>query len=886
MGEVPMRKQKHVAIMCCFFCAVTQSAVMGQVKTSGALYLDPKAPVEERVRDLLGRMTLEEKIAQLQCTGRDVDEENLLTRNGIGGLATILRSYSASDGAEKNNRIQKLVADKTRLRIPVLIHDEGLHGVLAQGATSFPQAIGLASTFDTGLMEDVATVIAQEARSRGIRQLLSPVINIARDVRWGRVEESYGEDPYLTSRMAVAFCSNLEKEGVISTPKHYVANVGDGGRDSYPIEFSQRLLREIYFPAFKACFQEGHATSVMASYNALDGLPCSANHWLLTDVLRGEWGFRGFVVSDYGSVGGIVSAHHTASTEEEGAKEAIEAGLDVELPDIYLYGDPLVKGVKDGLVSESTIDTAASRVLAAKFRLGLFENPNVDPRAAARINGSDEHRLLAYRAAREAIVLLKNENDVLPLKKSLKALAVIGPEADAVNLGGYSGFGMKVVTPLEGIRSRVSKTTAVMYVEGCKLNGSALPPVPSANLVPADGRQGEHGLKGEYFNNRDLAGKPALVRIDKQVDFDWVSGSPAPEIHPDHFSVRWTGTLVAPETGPCQLSVTTDDGVRLSIDGKTLIDSWRNRGPSTDIISLRLQAGKKYAIQMEYYENTGGATASLGWEFNADADKQFKAAVEAARTSDAALVFVGINEGEAKDRSNLDLPGAQEDLIKAVAGTGVPTVVVLVNGSAVTMSRWINNVSAIVEEWYGGEEGGNAIADVLFGDYNPGAKLPITFPQSVGQVPLYYNHKPTGRGDDYVDLSGKPQFPFGFGLSYTRFEYSNLKISPSSIATDGAVKVEADVKNVGGKKGDEVVQLYIHDGVRSVTRPVKELKGFQRVTLDPQESRTVSFSLGQEDLSLLDKHLNFVVDPGSVDVLIGSSSEDIRLRGTFEITGR
>jgi beta-glucosidase len=862
------------------------SVMIGQVGTPKPVYLDSSASVESRVTDLLGRMTPEEKIAQLQCIGRDIPEDQLVTPGGIGHLATLLRKYSATEGAEKANRIQSLISSKTRLKIPVIIHDEGLHGLIAKGATSFPQAIGLASTFDTTLMAEVASAIAREARSRGIRQLLSPVINIARDVRWGRVEETYGEDPFLTSRMGVAFCRSLENEGVVSTPKHYVANVGDGGRDSYPIEYSERLLREVYLPPFKACFQEGHATSVMAAYNALDGIPCSSNHWLLTDVLRDEWGFQGFVVSDYGSVGGIIDAHHAAATMEEGARQAIESGLDVELPGVYMYGEPLVKSVREGKVSQSTLDKAVSRVLKAKFRLGMFDHPAVDPASAGKINGSEEHRMLALRAARKAIVLLRNDNDVLPLNKRMKTIAVLGPKADAISLGGYSGFDMKVVTPLEGIRNKASKTTAVLYQKGCDLSASALPPIPTEYLVPPDAGPGEHGLKGEYFNNMELSGKPALVRTDRQVQFDWSSVSPDPKITPEHFSVRWTGKLIAPASRDVQLNVTTDDGARLYVDGKMVVDSWHDRGPSSDIVTLRLEAGKAHDIRMEYYQNGGGASASLGWEFRSETDNRFHDAVKAARASDAAVIVVGINEGEGQDRSSLDLPGAQEDLINAVSETGVPTIVVIVNGSAVTMGRWINKVSAVVEEWYGGEEGGNAVAEVLFGDVNPGAKLPITFPQTVGQVPLYYDHKPTGRGDDYVDLSGRPLFPFGFGLSYTRFEYSNLKITPLAFAPEGSITIAVDVTNVGPRKGDEVVQLYLHDGVRSVTRPVRELKGFQRITLDAKEKRTVSFTLTAADLAFLDEHLHSVVQPGKVDVLVGSSSEDIRQKGTFEIAGR
>ncbi|HUI10098.1 MAG TPA: glycoside hydrolase family 3 N-terminal domain-containing protein [Bacteroidota bacterium] len=879
-----MNARSVAAFLLCT-CALPLTAPLhGQNAGTSPVYRDPAAPVEARVSDLLGRMTLEEKIAQLQCSSQYPENPRLMPQSGIGSMATVLRRFPAAEAAEKNNAVQKLAAANTRFGIPVLIHDEGLHGVIGNGATSFPQAIALASTFDTTLMAKVSTAIAQEARSRGIRQLLSPVINISRDARWGRVEESYGEDPLLTSCMGAVFCGSLEREGVMATPKHYVANVGDGGRDSYPIEYSERLLREVYLPPFRACFQEGHATSVMAAYNALDGLPCSANHWLLTDLLRGEWGFRGFVVSDYGSVGGIIDAHHMAATKEDAARDAVEAGLDVELPGVYVYGDPLLQAVRDGKVPVATIDRAVSRVLAAKFRVGLFDHPDADPAGAAKINDSREHRALAREAARRAVVLLKNDQHTLPLAKDIGTLAVIGPAADVVRLGGYSGFGMHVVTPLAGIRGVVSRGTTVRFEKGCELSSSALPPVPPEYLRPPGARAGEHGLKGEYFNNMDLSGEPVLVRVDPQVQFDWNGGPPDPKVHPEHFSVRWTGTLRSPVSREVRLSVTTDDGARLYVDGKLLIDSWHDRGPSSDIITLALQAGKEHDIRFEYYQNGGGASASLGWEFRSDNEKPFNAAVAAARGAGAAVLFVGINEGEGEDRSNLDLPGEQEDLISAVAATGVPTVVVLVNGGAVTMGKWINKVAAVVEGWYGGEEGGNALADVLFGDYNPGAKLPITFPQFVGQVPLYYDHKPTGRGDDYVDLSGAPQFPFGFGLSYTRFDYSNLTITPSRPDIHGGLSVSVDVTNAGSRAGDEVVQLYLHDGPRSVTRPVEELKGFRRITLEPGQKQTVTFTMTNADLAFLDEHLHSVVQAGPVDVRVGSSSEDIRLKGTFDIT--
>ena len=861
----------------------------GQVAKSDLPYRNAKLSVEERVRDLLARMTVEEKVAQLQCEIGQMEGRDSVIKGGVGSLAVPLRNFGPRDAAEQANRIQKIAVTETRLGIPVLIHDEALHGLVGREATSFPQAIGLAATWNPELLEQVAAVTAKQTRSRGIRHVLSPVINIARDVRWGRVEETYGEDPFLTSRMGAAFCKVVEREGVVSTPKHFAANVGDGGRDSNAIHFSERLLREIYFPAFKACIQEGRARSVMAAYNSVDGVPASASHWLLTDVLRKEWGFTGFVVSDYGSVGGIRTQHRAAATQKETAKMALDAGLDVELPGINYYGKPLLEAVREGLVAETTLDTAVSRVLRAKFELGLFDNPYADPAEAVRLNDTPADRALALRAARESIVLLKNDDAALPLKKNLRAIAVIGPNADAVRLGGYSGFGMKVVTVLEGIRKKVPATTQVHYAKGSELETTGLPPIPAANLAPPDAKSGEpatpggHGLRGEYFANMMLSGPPALVRTDPQIHFEWESGSPDPRLPADRYSVRWTGALVPPVSGSYKLSITTDDGVRVYVDGKLVVDSWFDRGASADFFTLKLEAGRRYDLRIEYYENGGFAFASLGWDVQAAANEELTRAVEAARKSDVAVIVAGYPEGEGRDRADLNLPAAQEELIRAVAATGVPAVVVLMGGSAVTMGNWGDVVPAVVEAWYAGEEGGAAIADVLFGDYNPGGKLPITFPQTVGQVPLYYNPKPSGRGYDYITVSGKPLFPFGHGLSYTKFAYTNLRITPDAITLAGSVEVRVDVQNAGTRAGDEAVQLYIHDVVGSVARPLKELKGFQRISLAPGETKTVAFVLAPEHLSMLDRDLKSVVEPGIFEVLVGSSSEDIRLKGTFEV---
>ena len=730
-------------------------------------YLDPALPVEQRAADLLSRMTLEEKVDQLgsynQFSGweewsafgrlsleKRIEHVKALSAAkavgiGIGQFSVVLRELPPADAAKKANEIQEYARQHTRLGIPPILHDEGLHGLLANEGTSFPQAIGMASSWDPQLLEEVAGAIGREAYTRGTRQLLSPTMNIARDPRCGRTEETYGEDTFLASRMAVAFVRGLQGQGVIATPKHFAANfVGDGGRDSYAIHISERLLREVYLPAFEAAIREGGALSIMAAYNSLDGLPCSCNPWLLTALLRGEWDFEGFVVSDYDSVIHILEKHAVAANKTEVAKRAVEAGLDVELPGSICFTSPMLAGLKDGTISEKAVDEAVRRVLSVKFRMGLFDEGLVDEAKAAVSSHTAQHQALALRMAQEAITLLKNENNALPLLAGLKSVAVIGPQAARTVLGGYAWEGYapdRFTNPLQAIINKAGEKVAVHYAYGCDVTGDAT------------------------------------------------------------------------------------DGIA--------------------------------------------------------------AAVEAARKSQCAVLFVGNDrrtEGESRDRANLELPGAQAELIAAVAATGTPVVVVLINGAPVLMAGWIDKVAAVLEAWYPGEAGGLAIADILFGDADPGGKLPVSLPRSMGQLPLFYNYKPSGRGDDYVDLTGKPLFPFGFGLSYTTFAYRGLEITPANARAIEKVTISLEVENTGSLAGDEVVQLYVHDKLASVVRPVKELKAFQRLSLQPGETRQVRLELDVHQLGLYDARLDYVVEPGEFDIMVGSSSEDIRLKGKLIVT--
>jgi beta-glucosidase len=734
-------------------------------KNQNPVYLNKNIAIEERVEDLLNRMTLEEKVNQMVAIGdfHTIDifiieegrfdfghmEEALFGSifekgefsfqkakkeigKGLGQLSIIGRYCTPKNGAKRANEIQKFAKEHTRLGIPIMIHDECLHGLMALGSTSYPQAMGLASTWDDELMEEIAVAIGKEAKSRGIRQCLSPTINIARDPRCGRTEETYGEDPYLTTRMAVAFVKGIQSQGVVATPKHFTANfVGDGGRDSNAIHLSEKILREIYFPAFKACVKEANALSIMAAYNSLDGVPCSTNKWLLTDVLRKEWGFRGIVVSDYYSVLDIYEKHKTAENRGEAGKQAAEAGLDMELPHHVCYPE-LVELAKEDKMSVEAIDECVRRILWIKFWLGLFDDPYVDPEYAEKICDCSKHRQLALRAAQKAIVLLKNNQNILPLKKKLKSIAVIGPNASEVRLGGYSVKDIKVVTPLEGIRNRAPKNLAINYSQGCDVIGKS--------------KQG------------------------------------------------------------------------------------------------------------------------------------FQDAVNIAQASDIAVLFMGNSdktEGESRDRSDLDLPGVQEELIQEICNTGTPVIVVLISGSVVTMDKWIDRVQAVIEAWYPGEEGGNAIADILFGNCNPGGRLPITLAKTTGQLPLYYNYKPSGRVDDYVDLRGEQaQFPFGYGLSYTTFKYGKPRLENSSIHKHESTSVLVDVTNTGKVPGDEVVQMYIRDKVSSVSRPVKELKGFKKISLKPGESKTIALTISPESLSFINKNLEYTVESGDFEIMIGNSSRD------------
>ncbi len=888
--------RKRVAIA----LAIALGSTLAATVQERPAYRNASLSPDDRARDLLGRMTIAEKFWQLYMSPGSLDDSTHDYSNGSFGLQIRLPESSDQQSAisedaavasskaltrahtERINTIQRYFVERTRLGIPIIPFEEALHGLMAPGATMFPQAIALAATWDTTLASRVAQAAARETRSRGIRQALSPVVNIATDVRWGRVEETYGEDPFQSTLFGDVFVRAFERAGVVATPKHFVANVGDGGRDSYPIDLSARQLHELHFPPFLSAITNAGARSIMTSYNSVDGAPATQNHWLLTDVLKRDWSFQGFVISDAAATGGATILHHTEPNTPTAAQHAWESGLDVVFQSTWPQHRSYWEAVRTGMVSESVIDYAVFRVLRAKFQLGLFEQPFVNVDSAVAWNGHATHRQLAREAAAASVVLLRNTSRTLPLRQGVGAIAVIGTDATESRLGGYSERGIRPVSILEGIRSAAGQATQVRYAPGPG-RFPALPAVVPDEYFSRPAGAGP-GIHGEYFDNNRLTGPPRLTRTDPRIDFRWTLNSPGRGIPFDWYSARWTGTLRVPAGGVRRIGVEGNDGYRLWIDGRLLIDNWRKESFRGTLVEADLTPGT-HEFRLEYFESTGNARLRLIWDRDVPDESSARIAesVALARRSDVAIVVAGIEEGEFRDRAWLSLPGRQEELIAAVAATGKPVIVVLVGGSAITMSRWIDHVGAVVMSWYPGEQGGNGVADVLFGTVNPSGRLPITFPIEEGQLPLVYNHKPTGRGDDYLDLTGHPLFPLGFGLSYTTFEYDSLRIQPDTIGATDSALVSFVVRNTGTRDGHEVTQLYIRDVLASVARPVQELRGFQRLRLAAGESRRVSIPLRAQDLAFRDAAGHRVIEPGSIRVMVGGSSRDIRLRGFLEL---
>jgi beta-glucosidase len=756
------------------------------------IYKNPAYTNEQRVADLLQRMTPTEKFWQLFMIPGDLGANPSLYKNGIfgfqvsaaslqKGVGVQLLQYNTKENAlllaQKINQIQRYFINETRLGIPFIPFDEALHGLVRNGATAFPQSIALAASFDTSLMSQVSSAIATETKARGIRDILSPVLNIATDVRWGRTEETYGEDPYLVKQMAAAYLRSFESVGIVTTPKHFIANVGDGGRDSYPIHLNESFLDDLHFPPFKHAVQAIGARSIMTSYNSINGTASSANNWLLNKKLKQEWGFKGFVISDAGAVGGTTVLHHTTKDYPESGAAAIKNGLDVIFQTNYDHYKLFIPPFLDGTIPQERIDDAVSRVLLAKFQLGLFDHPYVDEANAAKWVNNSRHKALAKTAAIKGAVLLKNANNVLPLNNGIKKIAVFGKDAIDARLGGYSGPGNGVVNILEGIKNRANKGQKIFYSEGASIHSEKFKVIPASNLF-ADASLKNKGLTASYYASLTPGESLRKTKNVNDINESYTFMSPDSSIQSDHYSIRYVGFLKADKSGYYEIALEGNDGFRLYLNNKLVINQWSKISYTRATAKLYLEKDKPYSLKVEFYESKGNGKIKLLWDqaiIDSSAIK-IKLGVELAKTADVNIIVAGIHEGEFQDRSSLSLPGDQEALIKEIAATGKPVVVLLVGGSAITMQKWINKVSGVMMVWYPGEEGGNAIASLLFGDENPAGRLPISFPQTEGQLPLVYNHEPTGRGDDYHDLSGEPLFPFGYGLSYTQFEYICLLV--------------------------------------------------------------------------------------------------------------
>ncbi len=877
-----------VLVVLCMTPAVPAQVTEDQSPKDRPAYLDSSLTFEQRAADLVSRMTLKEKISQMESDAPAIPDLGIPAYNW---------------------------------------GNECLHGVIGnEYSTVFPQVIGMAATFDPELIHREAECVSTEARAQfnysggGVKRagnpgldFFAPNINIDRDPRWGRGQETYGEDPYLTSTMAVAFVTGLQENNpryfkVIATPKHFDAYSGpEPGRHRFSAVVGKRDLFETYLPAFEAAVRKGGAFSVMAAYPALNGVPDCANKYLLTDILRNRWGFKGYVVSDCGAIWYIYRGHNYTPSMNAAAADAVKAGCDLNC-----YGNQysvLGKAFKERLISEAAIDTAVTRLMLARMKLGLFDPPSAVPYDTITMadNNTPAHRMLARKVADESMVLLKNADRLLPLNNDVKSVAVIGAYADDANvlLGNYHGTPSNVVTILQGIKNKLGPQATVRFAAGYNpLDDKVISPVVIAPqyLGPGKGLE-ERGLYGEYFDNPHFRGKPVVTRVDSVLDpyFGWGFVPPVKGVPAMYFSVRWTGTITPPETGDYELGITTNEGGRLFFDGRLIVNDLRPSRLNVFKSKLvHLEKGGKYRVKIEYADS--GRFAGIRFEWYrpkklASPQILIKKALRAARKSDVVIAVAGISANlESEENSNLRLPGfrggdrtrlgppsGEEALLKALHKTGKPVILVLVGGSALAVNWAEINIPAIIDAWYPGEQGGNAVADVLFGDYDPAGRLPVTFYKSVKQLPPFTDYSMEGR--TYRYFTGKPLYPFGYGLSYTTFTYSGMHVNKDIVGQGDTIRVSVNVRNTGERDGDEVAQLYARSLTSEPDKPIKSLEGFKRVSVPHGESRTVTFVLPVRSLKDYSVRKNeYVVRPGKYELEVGSSSAEIHIRKLVEIT--
>lgn len=838
---------------------------------------NPNLTTEQRVNDLVSRMTVDEKISQL------MDSSPAIKRLGV---------------PEYN------------------WWNESLHGVARAGyATVFPQSISIASSWDRQLIFDVASAISDEARAKhheylrrgqhGMYQGLtfwSPNINIFRDPRWGRGHETYGEDPFLTGQLGLNFVNGLQGTNekylkVIATAKHFAVHSGpEPSRHEFNAETSDIDLYETYLPAFRTLVKEGQVYSVMGAYNRFRGESASASPFLF-NILRNVWGFNGYIVSDCGAVTDIWKHHKITSDAATASALAVKEGLDLECGSSY---KSLKEALDRKLLTEADIDITLKRLFTARFKLGMFDPEEIVPYAQIpySANNNSAHDYLARVASQKSIVLLKNQNNTLPLSKNIKTVAVIGPNANDVQSlwGNYSGIPSNPVSVLKGIQNKLEPNSKVLYAKGTDLAKG----VPAMKAIPSVYFQTENGTQGltaEYFDNSKWEGKPLFTRTDDNIDFHWDIDTPDSRMKMGNYSVRWTGYLIAPKSGIYNISEWSKPFMTVEIEGGKSTGGKNNHHPRIRSQKIQLEAGKKYKIEVKYQNFYGDAIAQLLW---AEPEENIlQEAVQTANQADAVVLVLGLNERlegeemkveadgfEGGDRTSLNLPANQEELMKAMIATGKPVVLVLINGSALSINWANDNVPAILTAGYPGQQGGNAIADVLFGDYNPAGRLPVTYYKSVDQLPPFENYNMKGRTYRYFDK--KPLYPFGFGLSYTKFKYSNLKF-PANPSSEKDFEVSVDVTNIGERDGDEVVELYLKDEKASTTRPIVQLEGFERISLKKGESKTVRFTITPRQLSLIDKKGQRVIEPGWFTISAGGKQpdgSDDTQNGRFKINGK
>lgn len=855
-------------------------------------YLNEKLPIEQRIDDLISRMTIDEKLDEIDQDIMSIDWDKLPAQEAKKAQEE-LKARTA--GAHTYNLLQRYALEHTRLHIPFFIHEEALHGLFRPGCTVFPQQMTLGQTFEPELCYKMGRAIATEARARGIHETWNPVLDLARDPRWGRTEETYGEDTYLSSEMGVQVVKGLQDDDlarndtVASELKHFTGYGNPvGGLNCAPSTMGRHDVYAYAMPVFEKAFIKGKATNTMCSYNSIDSVPVVSDHEILTDILRDKWGMPGFVRSDMTAIIMQHTAHFTAQTPKEAFYKGVKAGVDIQLAD-YSHEDfrkYYKELISEKRLSQDDLDLSVRRVLRVKFMLGLFENPYIDEDLQNKVTRCKKHVDTALEIAKKGAVLLKNKDNLLPLSKNIKKVAVVGPTADRAAFGDYTKNpeGFEAVTLLEGVRRTVSPDTEVLYAKGCNVLGSGIKPVPRwwVNAVPCgDITADDYGFTAEYFNGDNFDSEPVLKRLDKQIDFNWIFLKPDESIDTNKFCVRWRGYMHVEKSFTGRIGLSSPDSMRLYIDSKLIVDGWDDKDANV-MVDFDFEAGRKYDVTVEFRNDARGARVIFGYDHG---EENMDAAAELVKSADVAIVAVGDSEetsGENFDRTDLNLPGSQLLFVKKMYETGTPIVLVINTGRSVSLTWENDNIPAILQAGFNGEMGGLAAAQIIFGDVYPSGRLTLSYPKSVGQIPCHYSRHPAG-GRLYIESDWNPLFPFGYGLTYTDFEYSNLRLSKNIIKSDEEIIAYVDVKNIGNNVGEEVVQMYINDCFSSVVKPIKELKGFKKIALNPGETKTVLFTIGNEAMRTLDSSLNWVVEPGDFEVQIGKNAADIILTDTFKV---